>query len=102
MKTRIFTYVECPCGHRGALIETIETGVFPAGQHRTWLRKLTRAGTYDGGDVLFAKMKPGCPACGRSVGPADVVGRSELQGTGEVLRTKSESGPLEATLAVSW
>jgi hypothetical protein len=22
VKTRIFTYVECPCGHRGALIET--------------------------------------------------------------------------------
>lgn len=100
MKTRTFTYVECPCGHRGALIETIETGIFSAGQHRAWLRGLTRAGTYDGEDGLFARMKPGCPACGRSLSPDHVVGRSELQGTGGVLRTKGELEPSEVTLGV--
>lgn len=100
MKTRIFTYVECQCGHRGALIETIDVGAFSNGWHKAWLRKLTHAGTYDGGDGLFAKLKPGCPACGRSLGPEDVVGRNELQGTGEVLRLKSESGSSETTLSV--
>jgi len=86
MKTRIFTYVECPCGHRGALIESIDTRSSPDGGHQTWLRQLTRAGTYEGVDRLFAAMKPGCPVCGRSLGLDDVVRRSELQGTDEVLR----------------
>jgi hypothetical protein len=80
MKTRIFTYVECPCGHRGAFIESVDISDFSDHRYRTWLRNLTHAGTYDGGDGLFAKMKPGCPACGRSLGPDDIVGHSELQG----------------------
>lgn len=86
MKTRIFTYVECPRGHRGALIESIDAGGVRNGRYQAWLRELTRAGTYAGGDGLFAEMKPGCPACGRSLGPDDVVKRSELRGTNEVLR----------------
>ncbi|CAB3795421.1 hypothetical protein LMG27177_03843 [Paraburkholderia fynbosensis] len=98
MKTRIFTYVECSCGHRGALIETIETGAFRAGGHQARLRKLTHAGTYDGENVLFAAMKPGCPACCRSLSPDDVVGRSQLQGTGEVLRLARESESADVTL----
>jgi hypothetical protein len=89
MKTRIFTYLECPCGHRGALIETIDAGVFSNGWHKAWLRGLTHTGTYDREDRLFAEMKPGCPACGRSLGPDDVVGRSELRDSGEVLRKKA-------------
>jgi hypothetical protein len=100
MKTRIFTYVECSCGHRGALIETIEAGAFRAGSHQARLRKLTHAGTYDGEDNLFAAMKPGCPACGRSVSPADVVGRSELQGTGDVLWLARESESSDVTSSV--
>ncbi|MGF6755809.1 hypothetical protein P3T16_003215 [Paraburkholderia sp. GAS42] len=100
MKTRIFTYLECPCGHRGALIETIDAGVFSNGWHKAWLRGLTHTGTYDGEDRLFAEMKPGCPACDRSPGPDDVVGRSELRETGEVLRKKSESEASEATPGV--
>ncbi|MFM0653568.1 hypothetical protein [Paraburkholderia sediminicola] len=100
MKTRVFTYVKCPCGHRGALIETIDADVFTNGWHKVWLRKLNHAGTYQGGDGLFAKLKPGCPACGRSLGPDDVVGRNELQGTGEVLRLKNASESSEATLSV--
>ncbi|MFM0624622.1 hypothetical protein [Paraburkholderia xenovorans] len=91
MKTRIFTYIECPCGHRGALIESLDIGDLADRRHQTRLRNLTRTGTYDGGDALFAEMKPGCPACGRSFGPDDVVGRNELQGTGEVLRIKDGS-----------
>jgi hypothetical protein len=100
MKTRIFTYAECPCGHRGALIETIDAGAFPSGSRKTRLRRLTHAGTYNGGDGLFLEIKPGCPACGRSLGPDDVVGRSELQGTGEVLRLKGEAGSSGTTLSV--
>lgn len=100
MKTRIFTYVECPCGHRGALIQTIDAGAFRTGWHRAWLRKLTRDGTYDGEDELFAEMKPGCPTCGRSLSPDDVIGRSELQGTGAVLRLKSEPAASETTLSI--
>lgn len=100
MKTRIFTYVECPCGHRGALIESIDAGVAPDGWYQAWLRKLTHAGTYDGGDGLFAEMRPGCPACGRSLGPDDVVGRSEWQRTGEVLRVKDGARRSETALGV--
>jgi hypothetical protein len=101
MRTRIFTYVECPCGHRGALIESLDIGVLPDRRYRTWPRNLTRAGRYEGEDRLFAEMKPGCPACGRSLGPDDVVGRSELEGTDEVLRPREDSGPSETTLSIS-
>ncbi|AJZ62235.1 hypothetical protein OI25_4898 [Paraburkholderia fungorum] len=91
MKTRIFTYVECPCGHRGAVIESLDIGDFQGPQYRTWLRDLNHAGTYEGVDRLFARAKPGCPACGRSLGPENVVGRSELEGSGAVLRPKEDS-----------
>jgi hypothetical protein len=87
-------------GHRGALIESLDIGDFSDHRYRTWLRNLTHAGTYDGGDGLFAKMKPGCPACGRSLVPDDIVGRSELQGSGEVLRPKEDSGSAETTLSI--
>ncbi|WP_168787704.1 hypothetical protein [Paraburkholderia aromaticivorans] len=100
MKTRIFTYVECPCGHRGALIESLEIGDLSDRRYRTCLRSLTHAGTYDGSDGLFARMTPGCPVCGRSLGPDDIVGRSELQGSGEVLRPKEDPGSAETTLSV--
>ena len=91
MKTRIFTYVACRCGHRGALIESLDVGDFPYRLCRTWLRNLTHTGTYDGGDALFSAMKPGCPACGRSLAPDDVVECRELQETGDVLRPKDRS-----------
>ncbi|USU19277.1 hypothetical protein [Paraburkholderia fungorum] len=91
MKTRIFTYVECPCGHRGAVIESLDIGDFQGPQYRTWLRDLNHAGTYEGVDRLFTRAKPGCPACGRSLGPENVVGRSELEGSGAVLRPKEDS-----------
>jgi hypothetical protein len=100
MKTRIFTYVECPCGHRGALIESLDIGDLSDRRYRTWLRNLTHAGTYDGGDALFAKMKSGCPEGGRSLGPDDVVGRGELHGSGEMLRPKEDSGSTETTLSI--
>ncbi|MFM0557931.1 hypothetical protein P0D69_44470 [Paraburkholderia sediminicola] len=100
MKTRIFTYVECRCGHRGALIESLDVGDFPYRRYRTWLRNLAHTGRYDGGDGLFADTKPGCPACGRSLGPDDVVGRSELQGTDEVLRLTDGSDTSETTVSV--
>lgn len=99
MKTRIFTYVECRCGHRGALIESRDVGDFPYHPYRTWLRNLTHTGRYDGGDALFAEMKPGCPACGRSLGPVDVIGRSKLQGTAEVLRLTDRSDSSETTVS---
>ena len=100
MKTRVFTYVECTCGHRGALIETLDVGDFKERRHRTWLRNLAHTGTYDGEDGLFEKMKPGCPACGRSLGPDDVVGRSELHGSDEVLRPSDDSGSAKTNLSI--
>jgi hypothetical protein len=101
MKTRIFTYVECPCGHRGALIETLDVSDFQGPRYRTWRRNLTQTGAYDGTDGLFARTKPGCPACGRSIGPDNVVGRCELQGAGDVLRPKEDSGSADAALSVA-
>jgi hypothetical protein len=102
MKTCTFTYVECPCGHRGALIESLDVGDPQDRRYWTRLRNLAHTGTYDGGDGLFTEMRPGCPACGRSLGPDDVVGRSELQGTGEVLRLKDGSRPSETTVSIGY
>lgn len=100
MKTRIFTYVECPCGHRGAIIESIDEDAAPEGWRQAWLRNLNHRGDYDGEDELFAETRPGCPACGRSLEPGDVVGRSELKGTGALLRLKGDAQSREATLGI--
>ena len=99
MKTRIFTYIECSCGHRGALIETIGANAFRTGARHAWVRGLTHAGVYDGADSLFAELKPGCPTCSQSLGPADVVGRSELQGIDEVMWLAHEPRLPEPALA---
>jgi hypothetical protein len=89
MKSRIFIYVACECGHRGALIETFNQAGSPDHRYRIWLRNLSHAGTYQGNAQPFARAKPGCPQCGRSLGPDDIVGRSELQGTDELLFPKT-------------
>lgn len=101
MKARIFTYVECPCGHRGAIIESLYVGDFQSPRYRTWLRSLNHAGAYEGGDGLFAEAKPACPACGRSLSPENVVGRRALEGAGEVLRPKGESDGLASETCAS-
>lgn len=100
MKTRIFTHVECPCGHRGALIESIDANVAPDGWRQAWLRNLNHAGDYDGDNELFAETRPGCPACGRSLGPDNVVGRSETQRA--AVRFAGDAGVPEATLGAPY
>lgn len=97
MKIRIFTYVACRCGHRGALIESLDVGDLPDRRYRTWVRSLTHAGTYKGGNGLFAAMTPGCPACGQSLDPNDVVGHRTLEGADGVLRLKHDSESAETT-----
>lgn len=97
MKTRIFTYVECACGHQGALIETIDTDAFRRDVHRGCLRDLVSTGTYEGNDALFAMLKPACPECERSLSPDDMIGRSELHQTDEVFRLKPDASVLSTT-----
>jgi hypothetical protein len=86
MKTRIFTYLACSCGHRGAIVESSEERTSPGGWYQAWLRDLKHNGTYDGMEELFAETKPGCPVCGRSLGPENIIGRNEVSGAAEVLR----------------
>ena len=71
MLTRKFTYVTCPCGHRGVIVETGN-----AEQRAAWymasLRDLEHKGAYDGLDDLFAEMSPSCPKCGASLTPSHI------------------------------
>jgi hypothetical protein len=66
MLTRKFTYVTCPCGHRGVIVETRNAGPRLAAWYMASLRDLEHKGTYDGLDDLFAEMSPSCPKCGAS------------------------------------
>lgn len=50
-----------------------------------WLRDLSNKGTYEGIDSLFAETSPSCSKCGRSLGPENVVGHSELDEAAELL-----------------
>nr|WKF60778.1 hypothetical protein HUO10_005300 [Paraburkholderia busanensis] len=85
MRTRMFTYLVCDCGHRGAIIECMDSTAPLESWYQTWLRNLSRTGSYHGDDELFTDTKPGCPVCGRSLGPAQVVGRSTLYGLAELV-----------------
>ena len=71
MLTRKFTYVTCPCEHRGVIVETGN-----AEQRAAWymasLRDLEHKGAYDGLDDLFAEMSPSCPKCGASLTPSHI------------------------------
>ncbi|MGF6722172.1 hypothetical protein P3T43_001519 [Paraburkholderia sp. GAS41] len=84
MKSRIFTYVACECGHLGAIIETFNERKVDR-RYRVWRRNLSNVGIYEGDDPLFAATKPACPECGRNLGPEHIVAQSELHGTDELL-----------------
>lgn len=84
MKQRIFTYLSCECGHRGAIVESIAPVVSAMVWYQAWLRDLSHNGSYDGLDELFAETTPACPACGRSLGPEHIVARSEPHSPGEL------------------
>ncbi|BBU32399.1 hypothetical protein BTHE68_61330 (plasmid) [Burkholderia sp. THE68] len=71
MKVRFITYVNCPCGHRGSIVESI----YDDGQshwYQATLHDLSHAGHYDGADRLFAENTPACAACGLSLTPEHV------------------------------
>ncbi|WP_250866596.1 hypothetical protein [Caballeronia sp. INSB1] len=71
MKVGIITHVNCPCGHRGSIVESI----YDDGHshwYRATLQGLSDNGHYDGTDRLFADNTPACSACGRSLTPDDV------------------------------
>lgn len=71
MKVRFITYVNCPCGHRGSIVESI----YDDGQshwYLTTLRGLSHTGHYDGANSLFAENTPACTACGLSLTPENV------------------------------
>lgn len=97
MKTRIFTYLACSCGHRGAIVESFEDLTWSGGWYQAWLRDLTHTGTYDGMDELFAETKPGCPMCGRSLGPENIIGRNKVRGAVAPVRSMSSARHPEAS-----
>ena len=72
MRIRKFTYVICPCGHRGVIVETENAGPRSAAWYMASLRDLEHKGTYDGLDDLFAEMSPSCPKCGASLTPSHI------------------------------
>ncbi|RKT21145.1 hypothetical protein B0G69_4521 [Paraburkholderia sp. RAU2J] len=77
MKTRAITYVQCPCGHAGSIIESFGDESTSGGWYLSCLRDLSHGGNYDGLDPLFADTTPACPMCGRSLSPEHVVERGE-------------------------
>jgi hypothetical protein len=72
MMTRKFTYVTCPCGHRGAIVESENAEQRTTAWYMASLRDLEHKGTYDGPDDLFAEMSPSCPKCGASLTPSHI------------------------------
>jgi hypothetical protein len=72
MLTRKFTYVTCPCGHRGAIVESENAEQRSGDWYMASLRDLEHKGTYDGPDDLFGEMSPSCPKCGASLTPSHI------------------------------
>ncbi|MGF6768747.1 hypothetical protein P3T18_001217 [Paraburkholderia sp. GAS199] len=94
MKTRIFTYLACGCGHHGTIVESFELSASNDGWYQAWLRNLSHAGHYDALDELFAETTPGCPICGQSLGPEHIVGRSVQPGLAELRPDQREANAI--------
>lgn len=62
------TYVTCPCGHRGSIVESSYDDS-RSHWYLATLCGLSHKGIYDGLDPLFSETTPSCPACGQSLGP---------------------------------
>ncbi len=68
MTSRIITYLTCPCGHRGSIVESSNDDS-RSHWYLATLCGLSHKGMYDGLDPLFSETTPSCPVCGQSLGP---------------------------------
>lgn len=80
MERRIIFYLHCGCGKRGSIVEWCgpQRGTGNLDQSRFLLRGLSHEGEYCGNNEVFARLKPACQNCGQTMGPASVIGVSEL------------------------
>jgi hypothetical protein len=69
MTMRTFTRLQCPCGHKGSIVESENDQPYSKEWSSTSLRDLDSKGTYAGPNELFTKMQPSCPKCGLSLNP---------------------------------
>ncbi|HEY2024558.1 hypothetical protein [Paraburkholderia sp.] len=80
MERRIIFYLQCACGSRGSIVEfcAAPAGAMDRQHSRFLLRGLSQGGEYCGENEVFARLKPACQKCGQTMGPASIVGVSEL------------------------
>jgi hypothetical protein len=60
MTVRTTTHVDCPCGHRGSIVESKHDDS-RSHWYLATMRGLSHSGQYDGLDRLFAETTPACP-----------------------------------------
>ena len=58
MTMRTFTWLQCSCGHKGAIVESENDQPYSKEWTSVGLRELESKGQYNGPDELFAKLKP--------------------------------------------
>ncbi|WP_375749987.1 hypothetical protein [Vibrio sp. HN007] len=76
MTYRVFTKLQCPCGHVGQIVESENDQPFSREWSRTSLRDLDNKGDYSGKHGLISRMKPSCPKCGTSLTPEHIISES--------------------------
>jgi len=69
MTMRTFTKLQCPCSHKGEIVESENDQPYSKEWSSVSLRDLDSKGTYSGQNALFRKMRPSCPKCGMSLSP---------------------------------
>lgn len=100
MTTRTITYVACPCGHMGSIVENRSEDA-SAGWSLVTLRSLLHKGNYDGLDPLFADTTPSCPDCGASLGPEHIDLARSLTSTSVLRETPATFTPTTATRVIA-
>lgn len=73
MTMRTFTWLQCNCGHKGAIVESENDQPYSKEWSSTSLRDLDSKGLYNGPNELISSMKPSCPKCGASLSPSNQV-----------------------------
>lgn len=73
MTMRTFTWLQCFCGHRGAIVESENDQPYSKEWSRTSLRDLESGGTYHGPYALISEIRPSCPKCKATLTPDNII-----------------------------